>query len=54
VEIDRWEDELDHYDGAVEPTMPELMSAAEIGHELGVSRQQVHKLSGPRLLTAYL
>jgi hypothetical protein len=29
---------------AGEPTMPELMSAAEIGQELGVSRQRVHKL----------
>jgi hypothetical protein len=29
---------------ADEPTMPELMSAAEIGDELGVSRQRVHKL----------
>lgn len=26
------------------PTMPELMSAAEIADELGVSRQRVHKL----------
>jgi hypothetical protein len=26
------------------PTMPELMSAAEIANELGVSRQRVHKL----------
>jgi len=25
------------------PTMPELMSAAEIADELGVSRQRVHK-----------
>lgn len=29
---------------AGEATMPELMSAAEIGQELGVSRQRVHKL----------
>ncbi|UQX11504.1 hypothetical protein [Candidatus Mycobacterium methanotrophicum] len=29
---------------AGEPTMPELMSAVEIGRELGVSRQRVHKL----------
>jgi hypothetical protein len=29
---------------AAEPTMPELMSAAEIAHELGVSRQRVHRL----------
>jgi hypothetical protein len=29
---------------ADEPTMPELMSAAEIADELGVSRQRVHKL----------
>jgi hypothetical protein len=29
---------------AGEPTIPELMSAAEIGQALGVSRQRVHKL----------
>lgn len=29
---------------AEEPTMPELMSAAEIAEELGVSRQRVHQL----------
>jgi hypothetical protein len=29
---------------AGEPTMPVLVSAAEIGQELGVSRQRVHKL----------
>jgi hypothetical protein len=29
---------------ADEPTMPELMSAAEIADELGVSRQRVHQL----------
>ncbi|HTM85914.1 MAG TPA: hypothetical protein VL179_13615 [Mycobacterium sp.] len=29
---------------AGEPTMPELVSAAEIAQELGVSRQRVHKL----------
>lgn len=29
---------------ASQATMPELMSAAEIGQELGVSRQRVHKL----------
>jgi hypothetical protein len=32
------------------PTMPELMSAAEIAEELGVSRQRVHQL---RELTAF-
>jgi hypothetical protein len=36
------EDEL--YRRAGEPTMPELMSAAEIADELGISRQRVHKL----------
>ncbi len=29
---------------ALAPTMPELMSAAEIAEELGVSRQRVHQL----------
>lgn len=33
---------------AGEPTMPELMSAAEIGQVLGVSRQRVHKLRSMR------
>ncbi len=33
---------------AEEPTMPHLMSAAEIGQELGVSRQRVHKLRSMR------
>lgn len=36
------EDEL--YRRADEPTMPELMSAAEIADELGVARQRVHQL----------
>jgi hypothetical protein len=36
--------EAELYRRAGEPTMPELMSAAEIADELGVSRQRVHKL----------
>ncbi|MGH3677186.1 MAG: hypothetical protein ACRDU5_15885 [Mycobacterium sp.] len=36
--------EAEYYHRAEEPTMPELMSAAEIADELGVSRQRVHKL----------
>lgn len=36
------EDELERR--AAEPTMPELMSAAEIADELGVRRQRVHQL----------
>lgn len=36
--------EAELYRRADEPTMPELMSAAEIADELGVSRQRVHKL----------
>ena len=36
--------ELEHLRRAEEPTMPELMSAAEIATELGVARQRVHQL----------
>jgi hypothetical protein len=36
--------EAELYRRADEPTMPELVSAAEIADELGVSRQRVHKL----------
>jgi hypothetical protein len=36
--------EVELFRRADEPTMPELVSAAEIGQELGVSRQRVHKL----------
>jgi hypothetical protein len=36
--------EAELFQRANEPTMPELMSAAEIGQELGVSRQRVHTL----------
>lgn len=36
--------ELEHQTRAEAPTMPELMSAAEISDELGVSRQRVHQL----------
>lgn len=36
--------ELEHQRRADEPTMPELMSAAEIAEELGVARQRVHQL----------
>jgi hypothetical protein len=33
-----------HQANAESPTMPELMSAAEIAEELGVARQRVHQL----------
>jgi len=36
------------------PTMPELMSAAEIADELGVSRQRVHQLRDTRAFPAPL
>nr|WP_293054437.1 hypothetical protein [Mycobacterium sp.] len=36
--------ELEHARRAEAPTMPELMSAAEIADELGVRRQRVHQL----------
>ena len=36
--------ELEHHRRAEAPTMPELMSAAEIAGELGVARQRVHQL----------
>jgi hypothetical protein len=36
--------EVEYQRRASEPTKPELMSAAEIADELGVSRQRVHKL----------
>jgi hypothetical protein len=36
--------ELEHARLAEAPTMPELMSAAEIADELGVRRQRVHQL----------
>lgn len=36
--------ELEHARRAGAPTMPELMSAAEIADELGVRRQRVHQL----------
>lgn len=36
--------ESEHQRRADEPTMPELMSAAEIADELGISRQRVHQL----------
>ena len=36
--------ELEHARRAETPTMPELMSAAEIADELGVRRQRVHQL----------
>jgi hypothetical protein len=36
--------EQELYRRAAEPTLPELMSAAEIADELGVSRQRVHQL----------
>jgi predicted DNA-binding transcriptional regulator AlpA len=39
---------------AGEPTMPELMSAAEISQALGVSRQRVHKLRSMREFPAPL
>jgi hypothetical protein len=36
--------EQEFYRRADEPTMPELMSAADIAEELGVKRQRVHQL----------
>jgi hypothetical protein len=36
--------EQELYRRAAEPTLPELMSAAEIADELGISRQRVHQL----------
>ncbi|PXX01551.1 hypothetical protein C8E89_12837 [Mycolicibacterium moriokaense] len=36
--------ELEYRRRAEAPTMPELMSAAEIAEELGVARQRVHQL----------
>lgn len=36
--------EAEHMRRAEEPTIPELMSAAEIADELGVTRQRVHQL----------
>lgn len=39
---------------ASEPTMPELVSATEIAHKLGVSRQRVHKLRSMRSFPAPL
>lgn len=36
--------EAELYRRADQPTMPELMSAAEIAQELGVARQRVHQL----------
>ncbi len=36
--------ELEHARRAEAPTMPELMSAAEIAEELGIARQRVHQL----------
>ena len=36
--------EAEHERRAAEPTIPELMSAAEIADELGVARQRVHQL----------
>ncbi|WP_332107473.1 DUF2188 domain-containing protein [Mycobacterium simiae] len=38
--------EADYQQAAEAPTMPELMSAAEIADELDVSRQRVHQLRG--------
>lgn len=46
--------EGEHLRRADSPTVPELMSAAEIAEELGVSRQRVHQLRAAREFPAPL
>lgn len=42
--LDTWEEELVAADASTAQNLPHLVSAAEVGDQLGISRQRVHQL----------